>query len=152
MCLFLKILNSAFRFPAVPSLHFTQSSFSYFSMCCLSTYTTPSIFWWKRCTETGWERERWRNRWSLPLSWQPTFSHIRQLSDIIWLAMPGLWKEAHTVLSERQQQQERERATGRDREGRRECFSYRLSGMRGERERAREKVWEDRRRRGRKAC
>lgn len=41
----------------------------------------------------------------------PPFPHIRQLSDIIWLAVPGLWKEAHTVLSERQQQQERDRAT-----------------------------------------
>lgn len=41
----------------------------------------------------------------------PPFPHIRHPSDIIWLAAPGLWKEAHTVLSERRRQQERERAT-----------------------------------------
>lgn len=82
----------------------------------------------------GLRRRGWGNRWSLLSSWQPTVSHIRQLSDIIWLAMPGLWKEAHAVLSERQQQQEREQATGRDSEVRRECFFFfllnRLSGAR----------------------
>ncbi len=36
--------------------------------------------------------------------------------------MLGLWKEAHAVLSERQQHQERERATRGDSEGRREVF------------------------------
>lgn len=44
----------------------------------------------------------------------PPFPHIRQLSDIIWLAMPGLWKEAHAVPSERRQQREREGATRRE--------------------------------------
>lgn len=58
--------------------------------------------------------------------------------------MPGLWKEAHAVLSERQQKQEREQATGRDSEGRRECFSFfllnHLSGAERAKERERERT------------
>lgn len=51
----------------------------------LFTQTTPSFYWWNR-VDRGRGRERWRNRWSLLSSWQPTVSPYKATE---WYHMVG---------------------------------------------------------------
>lgn len=111
--LFFKVLLSSAVFPPfIPpsaAVHHISPCSPFSSSSFLSTYSSPlscisslftqaakSISWWKQCAKTP------LNRWSLQLSWQPTVSHKRQWNDIMCLAVAELWKEAHTVLRERE--------------------------------------------------
>ena len=75
--------------------------FTPLSCVCLLKAQQPAPDEKKRKTETQ------RSRRSLLSSWQPAVPHIKRRSEIIWLAPPGLRKEAHTLPSEKRQQEER---------------------------------------------